>query len=210
MKGHRSGRAYLLISLGSVLLLTDTAWAEPSQVVWMAGGHPAHVLSVAYSPDGTLLASSDGDQSIKLWRVSDRSLIRTLLVDLGPVYSVAFSPESDRLASGSADGTIQMWRVSDGVPIHTLTGHTGGVSSLTFAPSGHVLASGSFDRTIKLWCVSDGELLQAYDEETGSGVTSVAFSPDDRLISYGRFDATVVTGHFSFLVDSLFEVSPHQ
>ncbi len=43
-----------------------------------------------------------------------------------------------------------------------------------------------------MWWVSDGELLQTYDQETGTGVRSIQFSPDGQLFGYGRDEATVV------------------
>ena len=73
-----------------------------------------------------------------------------------------------------------------------LTGHTSWVESIAFSRDGELLASGSADRTIKMWWVSDGELLQTYDQETGTAVRSIQFSSDGRLFGYGRDDATVV------------------
>jgi hypothetical protein len=116
-------------------------------------GHIAWVWSVSFSPDGSLLASGSVDKTIKLWRVSDGSLVRTLKGFLGFVSSVSFSPEGSLLASGNFDGTIKLWRVSDGSLVRTLTGHTGAVMSVLFSPDGSLLASGSVDKTIKLWQV---------------------------------------------------------
>jgi WD40 repeat protein len=64
------------------------------------------------------------DDTIKLWRVSDGALVRTLTGHTYDVYSVAFSPDGSLLASGSGDDTIKLWRVSDGALVRTLTGHT--------------------------------------------------------------------------------------
>jgi WD40 repeat protein/subtilase family serine protease len=162
-------------------------------IVWMRGGHAGDVTSVAFSPDGSLLASSGSwDATIKLWRVSDGALVRTLTGHTDWVNSVAFSPDGSLIASGSDDSTIKLWRVSDGALVRTLTGHWGPVTSVAFSPDGRLLASsGSDDSTIKLWRVSDGALVRTLTGHWGP-VTSVAFSPDGRLLaSSGSWDATI-------------------
>jgi WD40 repeat protein len=74
---------------------------------------PRDVTSVAFSPDGRLLASGSYDKTIKLWDVATGSLVRTLSGHTDDVYSVAFSPDGRLLASGSGDETIRLWDISD-------------------------------------------------------------------------------------------------
>jgi WD40 repeat protein len=169
-------------------------------IVWMRGGHASSVTSVAFSPDGSLIASGSADYTIKLWRVSDGALVRTLTWHTDTVTSVAFSPDGSLIASGSADYTIKLWRVSDGALVATLTGHTSSVASVAFSPDGSLIASGSGDRNIRLWRVSDGALVQTYDQET-AGVLSIQFSPNGQLFRYGRSDTTVVVARNPFTVE---------
>ncbi len=74
-------------------------------------GHTGWVLSVAFSPDGALLASGSNDNTVRLWRVSDGAQLRTLEGHTDEVRSVAFSPDGRLLASGSRDGTVRLWGV---------------------------------------------------------------------------------------------------
>jgi WD40 repeat protein/subtilase family serine protease len=190
------GAGCALVSWWRIALWLWLAWAAvlPAfgqgrpDIVWMRGGHSDLVHSVAFSPDGSLLASGSWDYTIKLWRVSDGALVRTL-THTGLVTSVAFSPDGSLLASGGGygDATIKLWRVSDGALVRTLTGHTGEVRSVSFSPDGRLLASGSWDYTIKLWRVSDGALVRTLTH-TGL-VHSVAFSPDGSLLASGSGDA---------------------
>jgi hypothetical protein len=75
-------------------------------------GHTDDVESVAFSPDGRLLASGSYDDTIKLWDVATGSLVR-IYSHTADVNSVAFSPDGRLLASGSDDKTIRLWDISD-------------------------------------------------------------------------------------------------
>jgi WD40 repeat protein len=173
---------------------TNWVWRQMVRAVRWGGvdltGHTNWVWSVSFSPDGSLLASGGDDKTIKLWRVSDGALVRTLKGHTDRVRSVSFSPDGSLLASGSKDGTIKLWRVSDGALVRTLTGHTDEVWSVSFSPDGSLLASGSDDKTIKLWRVADGALVRTLTGHTGL-VRSVSFSPDGRLLASGSRDKTI-------------------
>src|SRR5689334_1715478 len=88
-------------------------------------GHTALVYSVAFSPDGKLLASGDFEKIIKLWDFASGKELRELKGHTGPVYCVAFTPDGKTLASSSHDQTIRLWDVADGKMIRELKGHTG-------------------------------------------------------------------------------------
>jgi serine/threonine protein kinase len=152
-------------------------------------GIPNNVWSIAFSPDGKLLAIGSTDNTIQLRKVSDGSLLQNL--NGGQTYngnysyvnSVIFSPDGKMLASGSNDYTVKLWQVDNGNLIRTLP-ETGGVSTIAFSPDGQELACGLSDGTIRLWRIKDGILLYKL-KGIAEGMVSVAFSPDGQMLASG-------------------------
>ena len=150
------------------------------------------VMSLAFSPDGRLLASGHRHQTIKLWDVASVTEVRSL-GELG--LTVAFSPDGRMLASGGGmDNKIHLWDVATGAEMSVLVGrssplfsHPAQAFSVAFSPDGRVLASGNGDDTIQLWDVASGTELRTLAGHTDS-VMSVAFSPDGRMLASGSFD----------------------
>jgi WD40 repeat protein len=116
------------------------------------------VHSVAFSPDGKILASLNGD--VTLWdlttskeRVTFEGHIKEDKETSEAVYgveSVAFSPDGKTLAAAAHDMTVKVWDVATAKRF-TLQGHTHAVYSVAFSPDGKTLASASGDKTVRLW-----------------------------------------------------------
>ncbi len=149
-----------------------------------------NVYSVAFSPDGCLLALGDINGVVQVWDSRTGKVIVLCRGHQNMVRSVVFSPDGQILASGSSDHTIKLWNSLNGQCLRTLEGHQGMVSSVIFSPDGQTLASGGNDATIKLWNWLDGRCLCTLEGHQDR-VLSVAYSPDGQTLASGSSDHTV-------------------
>ncbi len=170
--------------------------------------HGAYISDIAWTPDGSLLASSGSNNEVRLWNVEQETLIRTFAPHDNDVSSIAFSPDGTLLAAGeggwdeSAGSAIRIWRVADGQLVRILDGHGVWVYDVAFSPDGQTILSSGRDNnnplrlSIRAWRVSDGALLEEYDDEVSGGVLSVAFAPDGEAFAYARGDGTVLAASY--------------
>jgi len=155
--------------LGTNTTIFDAVTGSQTAVL---SGHNGYVWSLAFSSDGTLLASGGEDNTIKLWDVQTGGIVKTFHGHTGTVLSVSISVGNTMIASGSRNGTVCLWDIGTG-EYHVIKGHNDRVTTVNFSPTNsQLLLSASRDGTVRKWN-TDGHQI-------GSPVAGsyVAFSPD--------------------------------
>lgn len=173
---------------GEILQHTNFARADLAKSVFTQS--LGNVLSVAFNPVGSLLASGDADGFVRIWQVTNGQAQFTCSGHSGWVWAVAFSPDGRLVASGAADQMIKLWDATTGKCLKTLTGHSHWILAIAFSPDGTKLASCSDDLTIKLWDVSTGQCIQTLEGHT-QWILSVAFNSDGTQLATASHDQTI-------------------
>jgi WD40 repeat protein len=162
---------------------------QTSRVQLTLVGHRDLVEGIAFSPDGTRLATASWDRTAKVWDASTGEALLTLRGHNNGVDAIAFNPDGTRLATASWDTTAKVWDASTGQELLTLSGHNDEVQVVAFSADGTRLATGSVDGTAKVWDAATGEgllTLSGHNDE----VYATAFSPDGTRLATGSGDRT--------------------
>ena len=147
-------------------------------------GHTAQVNSVAWSPDGKILASVSHDTTIRLWDRETLELKKILTGHNADVHSVNWAPDGSLLATASLDNTIRLWNPHTGQTILILEGHTASVNCVEFSHDGTFLASKSSDSTVRLWRCDTWETVTILSEEALKSLPfGLAFHPTQPILA---------------------------
>ncbi len=167
----------------------------PAAMLWcqkaILTGHTSYIYSIAFSPDGHLIASGSADRTVRLFDVESGQHKRTFIGHTGTIVSVVFSPDGKTLASGAYDDTVRLWNTVTGENTKILTTDTW-VTDVAFNPDGKTLASsGSWrDKTVILWDVNTGTRKTTFAHTAELG--SIVFSPGGHTLAGGGSDGTIL------------------
>lgn len=183
---HGSGCIAIGDTKGDVFLRK----ADDNQLIGKLEGHQGWVVSLAFNPKGTLLASSSSDCTVKLWNTNTGRCLYTLSDHSQEVWSVEFSADGRTLATGCDDALVRLWDVETGQCQQIMCGHESEVLSLAFSLDGQKLLSASQDGTIRLWNLQTGSTERVYRGHE-DGIRSIAVSPDGKTFASGSGDRTI-------------------
>ena len=217
--GYQDG-AIRLWDLASHRLISETMWgAEPLALAFTSGGRGLGVAdatavgtwnlatqpritarplagvaggdAVAFSPDGTTVATGDTDGNVRLWDAATRQEIGTpMSSDAQPVDAVAFSPDGTLVAAASSDGNVQLWNVATQQEAGAaMVSGTAEIDALAFSPDGKILATGGQDGAARLWNVSTETQVGA-TMATGDAVGALTFGTGGTTLATAESDDT--------------------
>src|SRR6266481_8187652 len=129
--------------------------------------HGNQISSLAYAPDGKVLASAGYDNTLRLWDPVTGKELRKLGGSYNPLSSVSFSPDGKTIVAGSYDNVIRFWDAASGNLVRQFVNNQGGIQGLIYAPDGRTLATRGWDNVIWLWDPRTGKQLRRFEGHEG-------------------------------------------
>lgn len=169
------------------ILVWDLTTGAPPKRLSVPDPDGGQVATLAFSPDGRLLAGSFGSiessTAVYLWDIGSGQSLTRLFGHGAFVQDVVFSPDGRTLLSGDSSKVIKLWDVAERKEIASLSGHSGGITALDVSPDGKTLASCS-GRWMHLWNLVTRREVARFELPTR--VTSLAFAPDGTALFLGQ------------------------
>jgi WD40 repeat protein/nucleoside phosphorylase/DNA polymerase III delta prime subunit len=144
--------------------------------------------TVAYSPDGTRLASAGDDGTIRIWDSAAGTCLTILAGHSGLVLAVAYSPDGTRLVSTGTDGVLRIWDPTTGTCLKTIIAQC---KAIAYSPDGTCLASAGSRGEIHIWDPADGHLVTILSGQTRRQTQAVVYSPDGANLASAGNDPTI-------------------
>jgi len=152
-------------------------------------GHAGCVTAVAWSPDGTCIASASEDETIQVWNATGGQTLFTSRGHPRQAHVVAWSPDSKYIASGCWGNSVGVWDATTGQRVTTYRSNAV-VTTLAWSPDGKYIASAN-DNKVRIWDAKTGKNLFTYQGHSDL-VYVVAWSPDGAHIASASGDTVYI------------------
>jgi WD40 repeat protein len=188
---------------GASVKITEVASGKTYRLL---EGHPGIIHALAFSPDGSSLASGSSDRVIRLWDPRSGSISASLYGHQESINALAFNPQGTLLVSSSKDETMKVWDAKSGALLHTIDVRGDGIwgiQAMAFSPNGKSLVTAGENASLRVWDANlwkverslhsrEARLSFLRDEnDRTSKALSVVFSPDGTQILSGHDDGTI-------------------
>jgi WD40 repeat protein len=160
--------------------LFDIATGNPTA---SCRGNIGTIWTLAFSPDGSRLASGGEDRTLRFWNVETGAPLFASGGHTSKIVSASYDTDGSRLVTTSSDGTVRQWDAKLGEEAEPpYDRHSGEVFSAVFSPDGQFVVSTGADRTVRVWQAKGRQDVAVLHGHKGR-VAQVAFTPDDRRLA---------------------------
>ena len=169
------------------------------QTVGRLEAHPGKINALAFSPDGTVVASGSDDRVVRVWDAQTGSLLKILPGHTKSVTVVAFTPNGKLLLTASEDQTLKVWEVATGQLVRSIqvtTGGVNGLSSIAFSPDGNQMVS-TLGVSVDLWDANEWKLVGSFRtmESHTSGEMTYCCGSTAELARFDARGQLIISGH---------------